>query len=587
VLMTNILPTFRTFKTFWYPASHDCLFLIVIAILSLCNYITSLGFYSDDWYLLSSMSLSPDQSLTGVFTAVSSTDHEIRPVQFFEYAAPYKLFGLDPLGYHLLNGIFFSTGLVLLYLILVALRQPRVLALSIPVLYMLLPNYSTDRFWISAHATNISMCLTFLGIYAHLQALRRRKRGFWGWEAFAALCVIASGLTYEVFLPLVLATTTFLFVSELATDWPHSVNGRTIAKAALRQGAIVLAVVLPIFVKALWAPRAGFYTDSLSKDGIAGYIVYVSHYIVKAFVYSYGYHLLELPSTAWHALRNYADSTTVITASVIGIVTFVRLYTSWDLPSAAAITSRAKMLMYLGCGIVLFIAGYSLVPLNPAKDGINNRAAIAGTLGVAVSIVGLLGMLTSLAADRWRKALFSAVVGFIGMSGALVIDVLANFWVQSYRMQQELLSDIRAHIPAIPAGTTLLLDGVCPYNGPAHIFEAPWELSHALAIYYGHTGIEANIVKRGLTLGPNGVSIPSGLGPTIHPFGQLLVYHFARKASYALPDAQAAQSYFDNISTDRASRCPADFYGNGVDVLGGFIPMLGRDPASAHAAPRS
>src|SRR5216683_2681571 len=252
--MTNILPTFRTFKTFWYPAIHDCLFLIVIAILSLCNYITSLGFYSDDWYLFSFMSLSSDQSLTGVFTAVSSTDHEIRPVQFFEYVAPYKLFGLDPLGYHLLNGIFFSTGLVLLYLILVALRQPRVLALSIPVLYMLLPNYSTDRFWISAHATNISMCLTFLGIYAHLQALRCRKGGFWGWEAFATLCVIASGLTYEVFLPLVLATTTFLFVSELATDWPHSVNGRTIAKAALRQGAIVLAIVLLVFVKALWAP---------------------------------------------------------------------------------------------------------------------------------------------------------------------------------------------------------------------------------------------------------------------------------------------------------------------------------------------
>ena len=68
---------------------------------------------------------------------------------------------------------------------------------------------------------------------------------------------------------------------------------------------------------------------------------------------------------------------------------------------------------------------------------------------------------------------------------------------------------------------------------------------------------------------------------------RVYVYHFARKASYALPDAQAAQSYFDNISTDRASRCHADFYGNGVDVLGGFIPILGRDPASADAAPRS
>src|SRR6202040_2223986 len=30
-------------------AVHDCLFLILIAFLSLSNYITGLGFYSDDW----------------------------------------------------------------------------------------------------------------------------------------------------------------------------------------------------------------------------------------------------------------------------------------------------------------------------------------------------------------------------------------------------------------------------------------------------------------------------------------------------------------------------------------------------------
>jgi hypothetical protein len=556
----------------WLPAVHDCFFLIVIAGLSLSSYIVGLGFYSDDWSLLSYMRLSPDQSLTAVFRAVNSSwDHEIRPVQFFAYAVPYKLFGLNPLGYHLTDGILFSTGIVLLYVILATLRQPRVLAFSIPVLYMLLPDYSTDRFWMAAHATNISMCLTFLGIYAHLQALRRRNGGFWGWELFAILCVIASGLAYEVFLPLVVATTAFLFISELAADLPLTVGACTIAKAALRQSGIVLAVALLVLVKALWAPRAG-------KIEVVDYIVWVSHYVVKAFVYSYGYHLLELPSTAWHALRDYSDSMMVITAGFIGAVIFVRLYTLWDQPSAAATNSRARMLMYLGCGILLFIAGYSLVPINPAKNGINNRSAIAGTLGVAVSVVGVLGMLTSIASRVWRKALFSAVVGFIGMSGALTIDALAKFWVESYRLQNEILSDIRSHISAIPAGTTLIMDGVCPYDGPAPVFEASWDLSAALSILYGHAGIGANIVTRSLKVEPNGLIIPSGGRLATYPFGQLFVYHFGRKTSYALPDASAAQSYFNNISTDRASRCPADFYGNGVDVLGGFIPMLGRDP---------
>jgi hypothetical protein len=571
LLVSTLSLRLRIMRILCLPAVHDCLFLIVIAILSLSNYITGLGFYEDDWPLLASMRLSPDQSLTAVFTAVdSSQDNEIRPVQFFAYAVPYKLFGLNPLGYHLQNGIFFSTGLLLLYLILVSLRQPRMLVLSISLLYMLLPNYSTDRFWIAAHATNISMCLTFLGIYAHLQALRRRKGGFWGWEVFAILSVIASGLAYEVFLPLVVATMAFLFISELAANWPLTIGERTIAKAALRQSGIVLAVALVILAKALWAPRVG-------KIEIVDYIVGVGHYVVKAFVYSYGYHLLELPSTAWHALRDYSNETMVITAGVIGAVVFVRLYTLCDQPSAVATNSRARMLMYLGCGIVLFIAGYSLVPINPVKNGVNNRTAIAGTLGVAASVVGLLGVLTSLASGVLRRALFGAVVGFIGMSGVLTIDALAKFWVESYRLQTEYLSDIRSQIPEIPAGTTLIMDGVCPYNGPAPVFEGPSGLSAALSIFYGQAIMGANIVTRSLKVEPNGLVIPSGGTLATYPFVQLFVYHFGRKASYALPDAQAAQSYFDNISTDRASRCPADYFGNGVDVLGGFIPMLGRD----------
>jgi hypothetical protein len=533
------------------------------------------------------MHLSTDQSFSSLFGAVSvGQNNEIRPVQFLEYVAAYKLFSLNPLGYHLLNVFFFIIGLVFVYMTLVELFEGRVLAISTTALYMLLPNYSTDRFWFAAHATNISMCLTFIGIYIHLRGLRRPPPEFWKWEAFAVLFIIGSGLTYEVFLPLVVATTIFLFVSELTADWPQSLNGPTIARAALRQVAIILSVVLIIAAKAKWARRSSGvdFTDPLWA---LHYASYISHYIVKAFVYSYGYHLFELPWKVWHAFVEYAEWAQVVMASAIGILIFCKLYISWDSSSAETITLRRKMWRYVGCGIILFIAGYSLVPINPAKDGFNNRSAIAGTLGVAISLVGLFGMSTWLVAAHWRKTLFSALVGVTGMSGALIIDVLANFWVQSYRLQNEILSDIYTHIPALPAGTTLILDGICRYSGPAPVFEAPWDLAYALSIYYGHLGIKANVVSRGLTIAPDGLIAPSTAGPITYPFHELYVYHFGRETTLALPNARAAQNYFDEISTNRASRCPADFYGNGVEVLGGFIPMLGRDPTSTDAAPRS
>jgi len=87
-------------------------------------------------------------------------------------------------------------------------------------------------------------------------------------------------------------------------------------------------------------------------------------------------------------------------------------------------------------------------------------------------------------------------------------------------------------------------------------------------------------------VGSDGLIARTSLGPVTHPFDRLYVYHFGRKEAYALPDAQAAKSYFDNISPDRMSRCPPDFYGNGVDVLGGFIPMLGTDHTLDDITPR-
>src|SRR5262245_57560036 len=104
--------TSRTANILSRPAVHDCLFLIVIAILSMSSYIAGLGFYSDDWSLISYMKFSADQSLASVFSAVSSAwDVEIRPVQFFIYAVCYKLFGLTALGYHIFNAIFFVSGM--------------------------------------------------------------------------------------------------------------------------------------------------------------------------------------------------------------------------------------------------------------------------------------------------------------------------------------------------------------------------------------------------------------------------------------------------------------------------------------------
>ena len=553
----------------WQSDAHDCLFLFVIGTLTMVSYAVHLGFYGDDWALLASMHLSKNQSLIDVFTEIVRVhDHEIRPVQFLELAALYKLFGLDPLGYHLTNSTILLLDFLLLYFLVRVLGQPRVLALSVSLLFILAPSYSTDRFWIASSAANLSMCFFLLSLHAHLQALRHPRGGFLRWEALAILGVLCSGFCYEVFLPLFLLASAFLFAFELKTKWSRFAVGRIVGKAVLHQTAIVGAVALILVVKALWAPRV---PGNLELIGLA---VWTGRAILKAAVINYGYHLLLLPSTTWHVLKYYADFTMVVMAVVIGFAVWIRLYTLPNFFIGSAGELQAKMPIYLCCGIGLFLAGYSLFPIKPAEVGPNNRAAIAGTVGVAVSVMGGLGILTSLSPRMWRKPIFCSAVAFISMSGALIIAALGNFWIESYRMQKEILSDIQDHVPVIPAGASLILDGVCPYNGPAPVFNATWDLSGALSLAYGRLGVEANIVTQWVTVEQNGLSVPTYADRVIYPFGKLYIYHYGRKTSHVLPDAQAAQSYFDDISTDRVDRCPPDDDGNGVDVMNGLVAKL-------------
>ena len=77
----------------------------------------------------------------------------------------YRAFGLEPVGYHVVNSLIFCAAVVLLYLLLRQLNCSRVTSLCVALLFGSLPQYTADRFWIAAAEANLSMalcCLSFL-----------------------------------------------------------------------------------------------------------------------------------------------------------------------------------------------------------------------------------------------------------------------------------------------------------------------------------------------------------------------------------------------------------------------------------------
>src|SRR5262249_2649866 len=147
------------------------------------------------------------------------------------------------------------------------------------------------------------------------------------------------------------------------------------------------------------------------------------------------------------------------------------------------------------------------------------------------------------------------------------------------------LADIRDHFDTIPSGSTLILDGICPYSGPAPVFLSVWDLSSALSLLYRHEGIAANVVTRSLNVGQKGLLFATPDGWATYPFGQMDGNPLGRKKGYRWADGDAGRRFSETGGADRINGCPPDGDGNGVDVLNGAVPMLGGVVGGAGPAP--
>jgi hypothetical protein len=550
-----------------HVAVQDCLFLSLVVLLSLILYVQSLGFYSDDWSFFGYLSTSADQSPIGLFqTLYDFANIKSRPVQALYLAGLYWLFGLHPLGYHLVNAGVLLSGVVLFYLVLRELNQGRVLTLTGSLVYGLLPHYSTDRFWYAAFVANLSMALYFLSLYADLRALRTQKPQVWGWKLLSILSLLGSTLSYEVFLPLFLLNLFLLwyrtqqFHRTVPGNWSIQVNWVVIF------GSNLFILMLVSVFKALTASRLG-------KLEPVSHIVWLARFVKQAISVSYGDYGLGLPGVMLRLLRDYPNWVVVAVGVMLSLIIFG--YLNWTASqSKTDLTERPSILKFLVWGLVVFGLGYAIFLTNEnaliAATGIANRIAIASAVGVALSLVGGIGWVSAfLPSDRLRRRCFCVLVALLCTSGFAINNTVASFWIDSYRQQQEILADIRQQFPTLPAASTLILDGVCPYLGPAIIFESSWDLAGALMTFYRDRTLRADVVTPNLKVEEDRLSTMLYGGMYSHyPYNEkLFVYHIGRKTTHYLTDVQAARRYFQTFNPDFDNDCPPSREGFGVQLF--------------------
>jgi hypothetical protein len=556
---------------------QDVLLLGLLVLFFIILYIPGLGFYSDDWGFLGTFATASHQSFIGLISALGP-GISMRPIQGVTMVSLYQFFGFHPLGYHLCNSTVFLAGILLFHQAIRELDLPRSAAVAAPALYAFLPNYSTDRFWFAAFQSVESMAFYFLSLYAALRVLRASPTRRWRWVALSLVALVGSALAYEVFLPMFLLNLVLVARRRRALA-AASADAAPISLWRLNASHL-LALGVMILFKWLTTTRITMH------KGLLPYLATILRVAVapeqretdyglniwQAIRVNYGLYGVGLPRTVGIILRDYSNGAALVLAAIVGLLLYAILSCGGRSPDFAPSTRR-MWLRLTGWGFAAFVLGYAIFLTNMniqlTPSGIGNRTAIAAAIGVALSLTGSVGWIsTTLPRGSSRQHLFSAVIAVFGASACLTVNTLASFWHAAYEREQVVLTAIRSELPTLPHGTTLILDGVCPYMGPAVVFESSWDLAGALKVLYRDPTLRANTVTPRMRVEPNALTTKIYSTISRYPYSdRLLVYDFTHHKAIPLPDAHAAFDYFATFLRDPSRGCPRGHEGVGVRVF--------------------
>jgi hypothetical protein len=463
----------------------------------------------------------------------------------------FKAFGLWPVGYQIVNAAVLASAVLLLYAISRTVGLPRTVARAVAAVYLLLPNYSTDRFWFAAFGYTLTSAVFLLSAYAWLRTLRGDRFVFW--FSVALLALAASLLGMEVVFPLTLLLPAMLWL-QARRLLPDGLR----AHLGTAHTALLFACPMATLAAAVW------YKAENAVGAAPADMSRLVRLAIGALSVNFGTFGLALPHTAAWSTRQLTPVALVL-ACILGALVFV-----WLLQGDPPPGSRRFWVLVIAAGALVFGLGTAIFVVTPRigfwSTGISNRVWIAASLGMAAVLVGVAGWLTSLFRGLARP-LFSASIAMLCVSCFVINVAIAQYWIAAWPQQLDVLSKMQRALPRPRSGTTLLLYGACPYIGSAIVFESWWDFAGARKVLYRDPTLTGDVLDdaRSNRFGMTDEGVWTRLYGELrfYRFGpNLLLFDYRAGAVRDLPNRQSAVAALSH-RTD----CPPGFEGGGTVSL--------------------
>jgi hypothetical protein len=158
--------------------------------------------------------------------------------------------------------------------------------------------------------------------------------------------------------------------------------------------------------------------------------------------------------------------------------------------------------------------------------------------------VALISLGTSALPARIRSGAFCAVMACVAAAAFARMCTIERYWAEARVLQQNVLNAARADLRDIPPGSTIILDGVCPYHGPAIVFDTSWDIAGALTLALGRP-ITGDAVSPRMSASAYALQTSMYGGPSSYPYGEnLYVYDPTKHLVVPMTDRHAAARYF-------------------------------------------
>jgi hypothetical protein len=537
--------------------SWDSLSLAVITFLSAVPYLPRLGFYSDDFEIIRELQRAHVRGRWPIAEILQISP--ARPLHGLYATLLFEVFGRNPLGYHIVNTAVLAASVVLFYLLLARLRVGRGESLATALVFVVLPQLSTIRVWFAAFQVTLSLALMLASLHCQLSFARSGKPA---WGALAFVAALLSLAAYEIFTPLLAS-----FAIGLAVAAMH--------KRRVRGWRSMIA---PTVVAMLLAAALLFKITATSR---AGSLRQWDRYVRGAWQLvrpDYDWRVdsglnifAALDTHFWRVVGEWASAAVDLVAGRLGLLTIgasaaATVLALWRLRAAPPIEPRSVRLLLL-LGAASFVLGHALFVVVPAiaftPTGIDNRVLVGAALGVAMILAGAIAIAARAIFRHGYDLVFPLLVSAALFLGMLRLNAIELYWAETPALQRSVLESARRDLASVPAGSTIILDGVCPYHGPAIVFETWWDTGPALSFAL-HRSLIADVVSPRTLVAAGGIQTAIYRQPSFYPYGpHLYAYDVRRHATAALPNEGAAHNYF---ARRPALRCPTGYVARGVPV---------------------